>query len=241
MQFTLLRYDKLDSTNTEAANLARRGAAEGICVVADEQTAGRGRQGRSWSSAKGDGAYFSIILRPKLEARCLSLIPLMAAVAVHDVLRMGFLIPPDIKWPNDILVGEKKISGILAEAIDTPTGLVVIVGIGLNLRNAEPDLNATSIEAESQFPADRDDLIAYIHEEMSRLYENLLADPPSIVRLWSERSSYVEGKDVTVTTGDETFDGTTAGLEENGALRVQRCDGRISIVQAGDVNRLRAV
>ena len=129
MNFTILRFDTIDSTNTEAANQARRGADEGLCVIARQQTAGRGRQGRAWVSAKDSGLYFSVVLRPLVEAKLLPLITLMTGVAVHDTLK-EFGVDPDIKWVNDVLAGEKKICGILAETVETSTGLAVVVGIG---------------------------------------------------------------------------------------------------------------
>ena len=145
MNITILRFDTIDSTNTEALNQARAGAKEGLCIVALEQTAGRGRRGREWVSEKGAGIYFSIVLRPELELRFLPLITLMAGVAVHDTLSYAGL-RPDIKWVNDILVNEKKIAGILAETTETPDGLAVIVGIGINIRssNFPPELASTA-------------------------------------------------------------------------------------------------
>ena len=134
MNITVLTYDTIDSTNTEALKQARLGAEEGLCVVARQQTAGRGRHGRTWVSPEDAGLYFSIVLRPKLDAKDLSLITLTAGVAVHDTLAETGL-KPDIKWVNDLLVDEKKICGILAETTDTQSGLAVIVGIGINLRS----------------------------------------------------------------------------------------------------------
>jgi BirA family biotin operon repressor/biotin-[acetyl-CoA-carboxylase] ligase len=242
MHFRLLHYDTLDSTNREAADHARRGAAEGVTIVADEQTAGRGRQGRSWTSKKGSGAYFSTILRPRIEPRHYTLIPLMAAVTVYDALLKGWLIGPDIKWPNDVLVGDKKIAGILSEMVDTPAGHAIILGIGINLRDADPELDATSIEAESTSPAERDDVIRTVHDQLSTLYEPLHRDPITILEEWSRRSSYFDGKDVMVDLGNgESYIGTTSGLKENGALRVMLPDGSVKAVQAGDVTRLRRV
>jgi len=151
MNITVLRFDSLGSTNTEAANQARQGAEEGLCVVARQQTAGRGRHGRAWVSDADAGLYFSIVLRPRFERDRLPLITLMAGIAVHDTLK-EFDLRPDIKWVNDVLVGERKISGILGETIETPSGLAVIVGIGINLTSgsfsAELAATATSIEAE---------------------------------------------------------------------------------------------
>src|SRR5436190_7429723 len=134
MNLNILRYETIDSTNTEAASQARQGADEGVCIVAREQTAGRGRRGRQWVSAKDSGLYFSIILRPRIDMRYLSLITLMSGIAVYDTLK-EFALKPDIKWVNDVLIADKKVCGMLAETVDTPRGLAVVVGIGINLTN----------------------------------------------------------------------------------------------------------
>src|SRR5215207_5531191 len=118
MKFSLIPFDVLDSTNTEALRQAKLGAEEGVCVIARQQTSGRGRYGRVWVSERDAGLYFSIILRPKLDTQYLPLITLMAGVAVHETLK-HFRILPDIKWVNDVLVDEKKIAGILAETTET--------------------------------------------------------------------------------------------------------------------------
>ncbi len=242
MNFQLLHFDTLDSTNTEAARQARSGAAEGLTIVANEQTAGRGRQGRSWTSRIGDGAYFSTIFRPRIEPRYYTLIPLVAAIAVHDALKKGWRIASDIKWPNDVLVNEKKIAGVLSEMIETPTGHAIILGIGINLRDADPELNATSIAAESQIVVGRDEVVAAVHEQVAKHYKSLTDAPSRIIEEWSRRSSYFSGKDVNVDIGNgEHYTGTTCGLEENGALRVRLSNGSVRIVQAGDVSRLRRV
>ena len=129
----IIRYESLPSTNTEAVRLAAQGAEEGLCVVADEQTAGRGRLQRSGASPKGAGLYFSALLRPTIPVNRWSLITFMAALAVNDALRAACDLETDIKWPNDLLAGERKICGILAEAIETERGRAVVVGIGVNL------------------------------------------------------------------------------------------------------------
>jgi BirA family transcriptional regulator, biotin operon repressor / biotin---[acetyl-CoA-carboxylase] ligase len=239
MHFTTLHFDTLESTNTEAAERAQQGAKEGLCIVADEQTAGRGRQGREWISQTGAGVFMSLVLRPKLAPGHLTLIPLMASVAVYDVLLKGFLIEPDIKWPNDILVNERKICGILSEAVETPNGLAVILGIGINLKGDDLPDNATGIEQESTIPAVRDDIVDVVTGEIARLYDILHATPAKIIEEWKTRSTYIEGKSVEVRSGGETFRGVTCGIEENGALRVKTADGVIRVVQAGDVERVR--
>lgn len=246
MNITILRYPTLESTNTEAANQARNGAAEGVCVIADRQTAGRGRHGRNWVSAEGAGLYFSIVLRPKIEIRLLPLITLMTGIAVHDTLE-DFGLRPDIKWVNDILIGDEKISGILAETVETPTGLAVIVGIGINLTSSsfpeEIAGTATSIEVETGNTVNASQLSERLTHYLSYFYEILNGHngPAEIIDHWRRRSTYYSGKQVRVTLENTSFEGTTDGLEENGALRVKSAEGSVTIVQAGDVERLRGV
>ncbi len=245
MNIVIQSFETLGSTNTEALRSAREGAAEGVCVMARSQTAGRGRHGRTWSSKKDAGLYFSIILRPNLPVRSLPLLTLMSGVAAHDMLREYDLVP-DIKWVNDVLVDEKKISGILAETAETRQGIAVVVGVGINLTsgNFPPEIKdtATSIEELSGVKVSPDDAARTLTKYISRFYGVLTARDGSeaIIDEWRTRSSYYAGKPVRVVTGSETIIGKTAGLEPNGALRVLRSDGEITVVQAGDVERLRA-
>ena len=268
MNITVLDFDTIDSTNTEAIKQARLGADEGLCIVARQQTAGRGRHGRTWISEKDAGLYFSIVLRPKFETRYLPLIMLMAGVAVHDTLQ-DFGLQPDIKWVNDILIGEKKISGILAETTETNTGLAVILGIGINIRNsnfpAEMSDKATSIETalKSSPPyeggvaaalgrrgvslplnseiASPELLQQVLTKNLCYIYTMLQSNngPQEILNEWRRRSTYFSGKSVRVTLENESITGTTDGLEDNGALRVRKNDGSVAIIQAGDVERIR--
>ncbi len=245
MQFTILHFDSLGSTNTEAINQARCGAGEGLCVVAGQQTAGRGRHGRVWVSEKDAGIYFSLVLRPTIENRFLPLITLMTAVAVFDVLTELYNLQPDIKWANDVHVSSKKIAGILAEMAETENGTAIIVGIGINLRsdNFPPELKdaATSIEEETGQKTNIENLLKNLTGKLNFYYEMLNGEngTAAIRREWSRRSSYHEGANVTVKLPNETFTGTTRGIETNGALRVETAGGEIKIVQAGDVEKLR--
>lgn len=245
MNITILRFDTIDSTNTEAINQAKRGADEGLCAVARQQTAGRGRHGRTWISEKDAGLYFSIVLRPKIENKFLPLITLMTAVAVADVLRELYALKPDIKWVNDIHVGGKKICGILAETVETAKGLAVIVGIGINLKssNFPPEIaeTATSIEAEINQKIDIEELLDILTRFLNNFYEILQNEGggKTIIDEWTKRSSYASGKAVRVTLENETITGITDGLEENGALRVKNGTGEIRIIAAGDVENLR--
>ncbi|HVG29675.1 MAG TPA: biotin--[acetyl-CoA-carboxylase] ligase [Pyrinomonadaceae bacterium] len=242
----ILRFDSLPSTNTEAARQASAGAAEGLCVVAREQTAGRGRRERAWVSPRDAGLYFSVVLRPRLEPAAWSLITLTAAVAVRDALVEACSLPTDIKWSNDLLARGRKVCGILAEAIETPRGRACVLGVGINLTESAfpPEISgrATSVEAETGARPDRDALLAALVRQLARRYEGLHepGGAEAAVRAWSAASTYAEGKRVRVTLGDgEAIEGTTRGLEPDGALRVETTNADIKIVRAGDVTALR--
>ena len=238
----VLRFESLPSTNTELARLASEGAPEGLAIMADEQTSGRGRLQRAWSSPKGAGLYLSILLRPTIPPNRWPLITLMAALAVGDALREACGLTTDIKWPNDLLAGERKICGILAEAIETPAGRAVIVGIGINLtQNAFPaELadRATSVSEATGKTPEREAILNALLQSLSRWYP-LLGQPGEVVAAWSGRSSYATGKLVQVNNGSEVMQGATCGVEPDGALRLRIASGEIKLVRAGDVYSVR--
>jgi BirA family biotin operon repressor/biotin-[acetyl-CoA-carboxylase] ligase len=237
----ILRFDSLGSTNTEAARQAAQGAAEGLCIVSDEQTAGRGRLQRHWYSSKGAGLYFSIVLRPRIDQSTWPLITLMASLAAHDALRVSCDLETDIKWPNDLLVNDRKLCGILAETVDTRLGRAVIVGIGINLTaEAFPialKATATSVQTATNNSADLEAVLQALVKALERRYEMVQAagGEDDIIREWSARSSYASGKRIRIANGEEILAGTTRGLERDGALRVETDAGEIKLVRAGDV------
>jgi BirA family biotin operon repressor/biotin-[acetyl-CoA-carboxylase] ligase len=179
--------------------------------------------------------------------RFLPLITLMTGVAVHDTLENAFGLDCDIKWANDIHINGKKICGILAESCETVKGLAVIVGIGINLRAASFPAELagiiTSVEAETDHAPSMEILLESLTKHLANYYEILQGEngAAKIRQEWTEKSSYAFGKDVRVTLENETILGTTRGIEENGALRVETQPGEIKIVQAGDVENLRKV
>jgi BirA family biotin operon repressor/biotin-[acetyl-CoA-carboxylase] ligase len=241
----VLRFDSLPSTNLEAARRAGEGAPEGLCVIAREQTAGRGRLDRRWVSPKDAGLYFSIIFRPQFQQSDWPLLTIMSAVAVHDALLNSCAIESDIKWPNDLLVNEKKICGILAETVETLLGRAVVVGIGVNLTKqayAEAfELEATAVETVTGRSEDLEVLLAALTAALAKYYRvlNETGGAEKIVAAWYGRSSYAEGKLVRVIETGDSFTGTTRGLERDGALRVETVEGQIRLVRAGDVTNLR--
>lgn len=247
IQWKILRLDSIDSTNLEAMRQARAGAAEGLCVVACEQTAGRGRLNRTWHSPRDAGIYVSIVLRPTLPKSFWPLLPLMTALAVSDALTKSCQLHPDVKWPNDILANDRKLCGILAETAETNGGLAAVVGIGINLAAAAvpPELSetATSIESVTGDTPDVEFVLAELWKAFAERYEALEnADGrETIIREWCANSSYAYGRHVRVSSLENgSLIGVTRGLESDGALRVETDDGRIRVVRAGDVNALRA-
>jgi BirA family biotin operon repressor/biotin-[acetyl-CoA-carboxylase] ligase len=242
---TVLRFDSLPSTNTEAARQAALGAPEGLCVVAREQTAGRGRRERSWVSPKDAGLYVSVVLRPSLEARLWPLITLAAALAVRDALEEACGLEADIKWPNDLLAGGRKLCGILAETAEGARGRAVVLGVGVNLRRGSfpPEISdtATSVEEQTGRAPDAERVLEALTRSLARRYETLNAPggPEEILRDWRRRSSYAHGRRVRVALAAETFEGTTRGLDPDGALLVETDDGTIRTVRAGDVMAVR--
>jgi BirA family biotin operon repressor/biotin-[acetyl-CoA-carboxylase] ligase len=244
-----LRYDTLPSTNTEALRQARAGAEEGLCVIAREQTAGRGRQSRGWASRRDGGLYLSVLLRPRLPLDQWPLLTLMTAVAVHEALHDAFDLGADIKWPNDILASNKKLGGILAETVDTSTGRAAVIGIGVNLRrDAVPEElidAATSVAAETAdgmlATADPGEFAEVTVNKLGEWYR-VLQQPHGRTQVrdaWTERSSYAMGRPVSVATGNETFEGVTQGLADDGALRVATKGGNLRLLYSAEITALR--
>src|SRR5829696_277511 len=244
---TILRFDSLPSTNTEAARQAAHGAPEGLCVVAREQTAGRGRRERTWVSPKDAGLYLSVVLRPTLEARLWPLVTLAAALAVRDALGEACGLGADIKWPNDLLAGGRKLCGILAETAEGARGRAVVLGVGVNLRRgsfpAEISDAATSVEEQTGRAPDAEGLLAALTRSLARFYETLHTPggAEEILRDWQRHSTYAHGRRVRVALAGETFEGTTRGLDPGGALRVETGEGTVRTVRAGDVTAVREV
>lgn len=241
--FIIHHYSRIGSTNDVLKSTAD--GQEFLCAVADEQTAGRGRRSRSWHSAPGEGLYLSVLLRPPAGTGNVTLLSLLAAVAVAETLTGMGLPGIDIKWPNDVLCRERKISGVLVEGAGSGEGTQrFIIGIGINVNHREfPDeltaiATSFAIESGTVVPVDgiRDRLLDLLH----RWYLRWLAGESSaILDRWRELSSYAAGKRVTVTLESEKITGETVGLMESGALIVRTDAGELRTVIAGEVSALR--
>jgi len=238
----IYHFFKIDSTNAVAMRLGESGDPHGTIVLAEEQTAGRGRAGRSWTSEKSAGIYCSILLRPPIPPAHAPLLTLVAGLAARDAVAEELDVLPDIRWPNDLLVGGRKLCGILTEMHAEPDRIhYAVVGIGMNVNQSKmPDQLAdiaTSLRMETGKTHSRLELLIRLLRSLDRYYNQFLADGATpILRRFAEVSSYFKGKHVRITTPTETFTGTTAGLESSGVLRVARDDGRgIVPVLSGDV------
>jgi len=242
-QPTILRFDSIDSTNLEAMRQAREGAPEGFCIIAREQTRGRGRLDRTWQSPKDAGLYFSLILRPRLDKNVWSLITLMAALAVSDSLMKTCALPTDIKWPNDVCVRDRKICGILAETVETDSAAAAIVGIGINLTAEEFAMpkSAISVEAAVGRKIDPESIVPELLRSIGERYELLQTAEgrEHTIREWCAHSSYAFDRLVNVSLDGENVTGRTRGLESDGALRLETEDRKIRIIRAGDVTAVR--
>ena len=235
-----LDFDSVDTTMRLAAEQAEEGAPEGCLVVSDRQTAGRGRLGRSWMSEPGVGLYFSLVLRPPV-APAQSL-PLTLACGLGVARGVGRTtgVKCDIRWPNDVLIGDRKLAGVLVEAAtdrDRLRHVVLGVGINVNHESLPDDLSeiATSLRIETEREWARDLLLDAVLEELERYYAMFLErGTPSIVEAFGRASSYVRGKRVRVEGAGPERRGVTAGLDAAGMLLLDE-DGRTAPIVAGSV------
>jgi BirA family transcriptional regulator, biotin operon repressor / biotin---[acetyl-CoA-carboxylase] ligase len=241
----IVHFFRIDSTNTVALRMASDGAHHGTVVLAEEQTAGRGRFGRAWYSEKSSGIYVSIILRPPLAPSAAPVLTLMAGVAAQAAIDRATSLATDIRWPNDLLLNGRKLCGILTEMNAEVDRLhAVVIGIGINVNHQEiPDelrSIATSLRIEGGKVYSRAQILAALLREMEQHYELLLREGnQAIIQRWTAVSSYAQGKRIRVLTGNGEFQAVTAGLEPNGALRVRRDDGREEPLVAGEIVELK--
>ncbi len=234
------------STNTVAAHLAELGADEGTTVVAEAQTSGRGRQGRGWFSPPGAGLYVSVILRlfprpalPDGDSR-VALLTLATGVAIAESIRAATGLPAEIKWPNDVMIGRRKLAGILAEA-SAERGVLqfIVLGFGVNLRPAaypaELAAIATSIEAESGRTPDRALILAEILASVAERYSDLRAGRfDAILTAWRLLAPSSSTARVEWDSPAGVMRGRAEGIDEQGALLV-RIGDRVERLIAGEI------
>ena len=231
----VLWYSEVGSTNDIAGTFAEKGADEGLVVLADRQTAGRGRLGRSWASPSGAGIYVSVVLRPTPAVA--RLVTIAAGVAVTDGIASATGLSTHVKWPNDVHVSGRKLAGILAEGAVNH----VILGIGINVQPAAypPEASrATSIEAELGRPVDRALVLAECLAALASRYRELHENRPAgIVDAWRMRAAPMLGRRVEWESAGERHTGLAENIDDDGALIVKVGDGTLRI-RSGEVRWL---
>ena len=230
-------YSEIGSTNDVALRLAERGAADGTVVGADLQTAGRGRQGRAWSSPPGAGLYVSAILRPS--AAIAPLLTIAAGVSVAEGIREATGLPTDLKWPNDVYAGGRKVAGILAESGMSDARLNhVVLGFGINVNRAnyppEVAARATSIEHELGRPIDRGLVLASCLSALTVRYRQLQMAPHAVLDAWRSYAVSMLNRRVECTVGLRSVAGVAEDIDERGALVVRVGDEIVRVI-SGEV------
>jgi len=236
----IILLPEVPSTNTLAMERAAQGAREGTVVIAEVQTSGRGRLGRTWISPKGN-LYVSIILRPNIPLHKAPLITLMGAVAVAEAIRQACALEIGIKWPNDILRAGKKVSGLLTEMSaeqDRIRHIVLGIGIDVNMELAllPSDVRAgtTTLSVEAGKEINRTALLRELLRSLDRWYLLFLANPAAILKEWEQRN-VTTGRRVSISGAGQALEGVAQGIDNEGRLILKQDNGRLQTVAAGDV------
>lgn len=237
-----IRLETVDSTNTYAKLLAKQGAPHGTVVLAEQQTVGRGRMGRSFSSPKGQGIYCSVILRPKAQPRELMHLTAVMAEAAAEAVEESTGLRPRIKWVNDLVLNGKKLCGILTEMeLNGADVDFVVVGVGINCRQKKEDFPtelqdmATSLELELGRPVDREEVAAALVKQVLLAGSDLLENVPVRMAAYREKCLTI-GKDVQLIRNGEVRHAFAENVDDAGALEVRFADGSRERVDSGEVS-----
>ncbi|MCM8780466.1 MAG: biotin--[acetyl-CoA-carboxylase] ligase [Candidatus Omnitrophica bacterium] len=235
-------FESVSSTMDIAAQLGMQGLLEGTLVLAETQTKGRGRLGRFWLSPKYKGIYLSLILRPKMQPNCIAMLTLLSAVSICEAIKDKLDLEPMIKWPNDIMIRNKKLGGILTELNAEADRInFVIIGIGLNINNDKKSLpeSATSIKEQIHQHVNR---ITVLQELLRRLETNYLVFQKQgsypIIKRWRQFSLTL-GKRVKIISQKMHLEGQAVDIDVDGGLLLRKDSGLIEKVLAGDIIHLR--
>jgi BirA family biotin operon repressor/biotin-[acetyl-CoA-carboxylase] ligase len=242
-QDSLLWFDSIDSTNTRARELAHHGAPHGTVLIANHQTGGRGRRGRSFHSPAGVGIYLSVILRPGCKPQEMMHLTCAAAVAMCDAVESAVGFRPGIKWTNDLVYGKRKIAGVLTELGFDHHGNVdfAVIGIGINCCQKEVDFPedirdiAGSLASVSGQKIDRAAVAAAMMDALYRMDTELLAGKAHILNRY-RGDCITLGQEISLVRGDDIRHGTALDIDEDGALVVRFADGNTEIVNSGEVS-----
>lgn len=237
----IIYYDEIDSTNNEITKLAKKGEAEGLVVIADLQTKGKGRLQREWVCTKGESVYMSILIRPNIPPYMAPGITQVVALSVTEGLNKSTGLDFTIKWPNDIILSGKKVCGILAEMdgeIDSLNYIVVGIGINTNQEFMPKDIEtkATSLRIETKKELERKVIIANVLNEFEKNYEAFKKEgiSPFIERL--KNSSALIGKEVVISNPFKTFNGKVVDIDNEGYLVVEDENKQLQSIVGGDIS-----
>ncbi|AVO61583.1 bifunctional biotin--[acetyl-CoA-carboxylase] ligase/biotin operon repressor BirA [Pseudomonas chlororaphis] len=241
--WTVLAFDSVDSTNAEALRAVERGVLAPFLVLAERQTAGRGRRGRKWASPFAENVYYSLVLRIDGGMRQLEGLSLVVGLAVMQTLREFGIADAGLKWPNDVLVGRKKIAGILLELVGDPADVChVVLGVGINVnmqKTDEVDQQWTSVRLESGKQVDRNQLVARLSMMLKAYLERHQAQGFSSIQEEWEQNHLWQGSAVSLIAGVNKIDGVVMGIDQQGALRL-KVDGVEKVYSGGELSlRLR--
>jgi len=240
VRWQVRRFAEIDSTNRWLLDEARAGAAAGLVAVADHQTAGRGRRGRAWTAEPGSSLLVSVLVRPELDVDRLHVLTMALALALADAVHDVSGVRADVKWPNDLIVGDRKLAGLLAEADVSATGAVraVVLGAGCNIDwDGVPDeLSdiATAIGRETDVPVDRWRLLDALLDHLAARLDALDAVPVD----YRARLATL-GRRVRVDLGATAIEGSATDVDDHGRLVVELDGGERTTVAVGDVMHLR--
>lgn len=234
-------FDSVDSTNTYLKTAARQGAPHGTVAVADCQTGGKGRLGRSFQSPGGVGVYLSMLLRPQCPPEELMHLTCAVGAAMCDALEQSSGLRPGIKWTNDLVYGRKKAAGILTELGMSPEGLYAVVGIGVNCCQGPQDFpqelrdRATSLTMETGHPIDRARVAAAMMDALYRMDAGLLTQKEAMLRRYKQ-DCVTLGKEISLVRGEQISHGLALDIGDNGDLIVRFSDGHVGAVSSGEVS-----
>ena len=237
----IIWFDIADSTNNRAKSLLHVGLPHGTVVMADAQTGGRGRMGRSFQSPAGMGIYMSVILRPQCTPDRLMHLTCAVAVAMCDAVEEVTGLRPDIKWTNDLVLSSRKVGGILTELVTTPAGTSAVIGVGINclqqVNDFEPQLQsfAGSLAMALEAPVDRAKLAAAMICALEKMDKALLTEKEETMNRYRE-GCITLNKDISILQGDQVRHGFAFGLDDDGALLVSFADGHKETVNSGEVS-----
>ena len=234
-------FDTIDSTNTYAKSLAQQGAPHGTVVIAAQQTGGRGRMGRSFSSPAGMGVYLSLILRPQCKPEELMHLTCACAVAACNAIESATTVRPQIKWTNDLICEKRKIAGILTELVISPGSTCAIIGIGINCRQqihdfpAEIQSFAGSLAMMTQQRVEPARVTACLLEALLEMDRQLLQEKEALIACYTQDCATV-GQDISLVCGDNIRHGHAMGISQDGGLIVRFTDGKTETVSSGEVS-----